>query len=206
MTDCGISVFISSKQGELDTERAIVREEVRRAGLRAVLAEEWPPARTGVPRNYLDRVRECAVYVGLFDRILSVPTLEEYKCAVGNPYREVLIYIRDRPSEERAVELSNALREMRKQHTCFDYDKVESLLSVVRKHLRAALTRMVNVLISLGTASEPGLAWGRLPNHSGQQGPMQAFLACVGFPGGRYAAEQAETVIAQMRSVIAMLE
>src|SRR5580704_7413412 len=89
-----MSVFVSSKQGELDTERYIVKQRAEDAGLVAELAEEWPPGRADIRKVYLDRVGLCCIYVGLFYRTYSQPTIEEYETAAANPYREMLIYWR----------------------------------------------------------------------------------------------------------------
>src|SRR6185503_13788870 len=90
-----ISVFISSKQSEFETERAVLADKIRGIPfLDAVVAEEWAPERTPVQDVFLEKVRRCPIYVGLFQCIYSEPTEMEYRAGIENPYREVLLYVK----------------------------------------------------------------------------------------------------------------
>jgi len=66
-------IFVSSVQGEFADERAAVRDYVRgnpllRRFFDVFVFEDHPAADLRVQKAYLDEVRKCAVYVGLFGR------------------------------------------------------------------------------------------------------------------------------------------
>ncbi len=86
-------VFVSSKQGELDPERAALHN--------ALQSPEWdnftfewsgafPPSAREV---YLKQVAECKVYLGIFGAEYSQATVDEYHQAkeLGKP---ILIYLK----------------------------------------------------------------------------------------------------------------
>jgi hypothetical protein len=145
-----IGVFISSKQSEFETERAVLADKIRAIPfLDPVVAEEWVPERTPVQDVFLDKVRRCPIYVGLFQRIYSEPTEREYRTAMENPYREVLIYVKECRGE-RDPRLAQLVEAARSQHVTFQFESIKDLLPVFTMHLQAALVRMVSSLQALG--------------------------------------------------------
>jgi Domain of unknown function (DUF4062) len=145
-----ISVFISSKQSEFETERAVLADKIRSIPfLDVVLAEEWAPERTPVQDVFLEKVRRCPIYVGLFQCIYSEPTEMEYRAGMENPYREVLLYIKGCRGT-RDPRLAQLIDAARSRHVTFQFDGVKDLLPVFRLHLQAALVRMVENLQALG--------------------------------------------------------
>ncbi|HJZ74721.1 MAG TPA: DUF4062 domain-containing protein [Vicinamibacterales bacterium] len=152
----GISVFISSKQAEFETERAVLADKIRAIPFfTPVIAEEWTPQRTAVRDVFLDKVRSSPIYVGLFHRVYSDATELEYRAAVENPYREVLLYVKDRDAV-REPRLTQLLSAARSEHVTFQFEGVKDLLPVFTAHLQAALVRMVATLQRL--AKEPPVA------------------------------------------------
>jgi len=146
-----IPVFISSKQSELAIERDLVADCVRRVPpFDPVLAEEWAPQARRVQAVMLDKVRLAPVYVGLFASVYSEPTELEYREAVRNPYREVLIYVK--AAADRDPRLGALLDRMRDDHVITTYHDVRDLLRRFADHLREAMSRMVLLLQKLGEA------------------------------------------------------
>jgi len=144
-----IPVFISSKQSELAIERDLVAAHVRRLPpLDPVLAEEWPPQAKRVQAVMLDKVRVAPIYVGLFASVYSEPTELEYREAVKNPYRELLIYVK--AGVDRDPRLTALLDGMRDAHVVTTYNDVRDLLDRFTHHLREAVSRMLLLLQKLG--------------------------------------------------------
>jgi len=145
-----ISVFISSKQSEFETERAVLADKIRGIPfLDAVIAEEWAPERTPVQDVFLEKVRRCPIYVGLFQCIYSEPTEMEYRAGIENPYREVLLYVKACRGT-RDPRLTQLIEATRSRHVTFQFEGVKDLLPVFTLHLQAALVRMVETLQALG--------------------------------------------------------
>jgi hypothetical protein len=152
----GISVFISSKQAEFETERAVLADKIRAIPFfTPVVAEEWVPQRTPVRDVFLDKVRSSPIYIGLFHRVYSEATELEYTAAIENPYREVLLYVK-KENELRDPRLEQLLASARSEHVTFQFEGVKDLLPVFTAHLQAALVRMVATLQKL--AKEPPVA------------------------------------------------
>jgi hypothetical protein len=144
-----IQVFISSKQSEFETERAVLAHEIRNIPLlEPVLAEEWNPTGTSVQEVYLHDVRTSPIYVGLFGSIYSQPTHLEYKAACENPYREKLIYLKQ--TDKIDEPLRQLLVEFQDRHVTAKFRTLADLVPVFSKHLSAALSRMINTLQLFG--------------------------------------------------------
>jgi Domain of unknown function (DUF4062) len=153
MKDC-IAVFISSKQVEFEMERAVLADKIRAVPfLEPVVAEEWPPERRTIREVFLDRVRRSHIYVGLFDRVYSEPTELEYRTAVENPYREVLLYVKRCPDADREPPLTRFIQDLKRRHTIMEYSTIADLLPVFQDHLRACLIRMITHLQKLGESA-----------------------------------------------------
>jgi hypothetical protein len=156
MKDC-IAVFISSKQAEFETERAVLADKIRAVPfLEPVVAQEWPPERRTIQEVFLDRVRQSHIYVGLFDRVYSEPTELEYRTAIENPYREVLIYVKRSPDSAREPVLTQLIQHLKQRHTIVEYNTIADLLTVFQDHLRACLIRMITHLQKLGESAPQG--------------------------------------------------
>ena len=144
-----IPVFISSKQSELAIERDLMADYVRRIPpLDPIAAEEWAPQAKRVQEVMLDKVRLAPIYVGIFASVYSEPTELEYREAVSNPYREVLIYVRD--VVDRDARLTALVESMRSDHVVTTYRDVRDLLQRFSDHLREAVSRMILLLQKLG--------------------------------------------------------
>lgn len=146
-----IGVYISSKQVEFEIERAVLADKIRSLPfLEPVIAKEWPPERRTIEEVFLDEVRQAPIYVGLFHRIYSAPTEVEYRTALENEHRELLIYLKRSPEEDRAPELRTLIREFQSRHTVVEFTTIGDLLPVFTNHLGSALVRMISLLQKLG--------------------------------------------------------
>jgi hypothetical protein len=144
-----IRVFISSKQSEFSSERAVLAHEIRSIPLlEPVLAEEWNPTGTNVHDVYLNDVLTSPIYVGLFGSIYSEPTYREYLAACENPYREKLLYLKK--SETVDGKLQELIARFNDLHVPARFVTIADLLPVFSKHLMAALSRMISMLQMLG--------------------------------------------------------
>lgn len=158
-----IRVFISSKQSEFSSERAVLAHEIRSIPLlEPVLAEEWNPTGTNVHDVYLNDVRTCPIYVGLFGSIYSEPTFREYLAACENPYREKLLYLKK--SDAIDEKLQELIARFNHLHVPARFVSIADLLPVFSKHLVAALSRMISLLQVLGE---------KTPTTQGQGGAME---------------------------------
>jgi Domain of unknown function (DUF4062) len=150
-----IPVFISSKQAELVVERDLLADQIRRLPpLEPVVAEEWAPQAKRVQEVMLDKVRAAPIYVGLFASVYSEPTELEYREAVKNPYREVLIYIKS--GADRDARLEALVKAMRDDHVVTTYRDVRDLLHRFAEHLQEAMSRMILQLQRLGEQPPTG--------------------------------------------------
>lgn len=146
-----IPVFISSKQSEFSIERAVLADQIKAfTPLRPIIAEEWPPQATAVRDAMLERVRLAPVYIGLFASVYSEPTEIEYREAIKNPYREILIYVQRRVPEERDPRLQALITEFNDRHVVYQFNDLRDLLEVFRDHLQAVIIRMITNLQKLG--------------------------------------------------------
>ncbi len=154
-----ISVFISSKQVELREDRLIVANTINvLPNMRAVMAEDWVPQRQIVHQVYLQDVLRCPIYLGLFWKVFSDPTVREYEAALSNQHTEILVYIKNCPDGEREVPLRALIHRFEESHVPTRFQSAAELMTVVPKHLNAAVDRMVEKLLHLGqtTRSERG--------------------------------------------------
>jgi len=79
-------VFISSAQQELRTERIAVQEVITETEIlyryfEVEMFEEFPPMGVPAQKGAIERLKPCDVYIGIFDKKYSKPTVEEYEAA-----------------------------------------------------------------------------------------------------------------------------
>jgi len=178
-----IRVFISSKQSEFREARLRMAEIIEGMPLLVpILAEDWAPERLDVREKFLGDVRRSPIYVGLFGNVYSEPTILEYDTARENPYREILIYIREQESATIDSRLAPFLQLLKERHTCKIFETVQNILPFFEKHLWNAVRAMIEAYIEL---QKPA------PVTHGGDSPFQrrwaarrAQLGLLGLPGG----------------------
>jgi hypothetical protein len=149
-----IGVFISSKQAELSEDRLIVANTINTlANMQAVMAENWAPQREVVHQVYVHDVLRCPIYIGLFWKVFSGPTVREYEAALSNKHTEILLYVKECADEERDEQLRALIRRFNENHVPKRYRSGAELMTLLPTHLHAAVERMVQTLVQLGATA-----------------------------------------------------
>ena len=120
-------VFVSSKQGELDPERAVLHQALQSAEWDNFTIEFSGAFPDSVREVFLQHVAECDVYLGIFASIYSQPTVDEYHKAreLGKP---ILIYLKR--CAERQPELTKfILEEIQPAYKYQEFSTTEELVS-----------------------------------------------------------------------------
>lgn len=180
--DYRIRVFISSKQDEFETERAVLAHQIESIPiLQPVFAEAWFPQGATIQDVYLRDVRSCPIYLGLFGCAYSEPTKLEYFAASENPYRERLIYLKECSQVDSL--LQDLIKTFERQVVFRKFRTVGDLLRDFSHHILAALSRMVinyqllgeTKLIAQGSGSSLERRWTK----------RRQQLSQLGLPGDR---------------------
>ena len=145
-----VRVFLSSKMKEFDQERAALAFQIASIpGFAVNAAEEWGALSASVEKAYTGGVRECHIYLGLFGRIYSAATKDEYDEACRNPYRQKLIYLK---AGVKAVdaELAALIRTFESRHRPYRFKDLRDLQPRLIKDLDFALAEILNQHLQLG--------------------------------------------------------
>jgi hypothetical protein len=149
--DNRLPIFISSKQSELEEERAVLADKIRSLMFfEPVMAEEWPPQRADIRQVFLEKVRQAPIYIGLFHSAYSAPTEDEYHAAGENPHREMLIYVKRSEGNPIDPQLEALLGRIKQERVIYQFRHLGELLPLFTDHLRSAVSRMVMLLQKLG--------------------------------------------------------
>jgi hypothetical protein len=177
-----LSVLISSKQKEFAQERTDIRQLMAPMPLFvADAAACWGPESESIRETYLRQAKACALYVGLFGCAYSAPTIEEYRTAAANPYREILVYVKE--CAARDAELTTFLDKVNDPEsgrTIVVYSNWASVRQNFERHLWAAIQRMIAHCLQLGT-KPASLSAGRGPLER-QRRRYEEALAEMGLP------------------------
>jgi Domain of unknown function (DUF4062) len=192
-----IRVFISSKQAEFSAERQIMKKIIEGSDVMApVVAEDFAPERGDVRSRYLADVERCPIYVGLFGCVYSAPTEDEYRHALLNPAREILLYVRPCP-DRRDEALARLVAEFEARSVPKKLDTVQTLRKNFAEHLHRALSRMIRVLMDQQAPPRPQSVARRSSIREEWEERRQR-LGAIGFPVDD--ANELEKVIAQFRT------
>jgi hypothetical protein len=139
MTDRKIKVFIRSSLSEFDAIRSAVVDAIQSIPLLELIAEEPPPDNPGAMEEYLRKLRNSAIYIGLFGEYSSESAQQEYLAACENPYRQNLIYIK----KSNQLELLEALVRDRSddRHTITQFQTLADILPLFPKQFSDAVNR-----------------------------------------------------------------
>jgi hypothetical protein len=79
-----LKVFISSCESELVDERAISIKTIKKMGFKPIGSERRTASNLSIEKEYLDEVSKCDIYIGIFGKQNSYPTINEYYEAIKN--------------------------------------------------------------------------------------------------------------------------
>lgn len=128
-------VFVSSKQGELDPERDVLHRALQSAEWDNFVIEFAGAFPDNVRSVFLKNVAECDVYLGIFARIYSQPTVDEYHKAKELD-KPILIYLKR--SANRDPQLEDFIRtELQPSHKYQEFSTTEELISYLPNIHRA---------------------------------------------------------------------
>lgn len=139
MTDRKIKVFIRSSLSEFDAIRSAVVDAIQSIPFLELIAEEPPPVDPGAMEEYLRKLRNSAIYIGLFGEASNKSAQQEYLAACENPYRQNLIYIKKSNQLEPLEVLVRDRSDDR--HTITRFQTLADILPVFSKQLSHAVNR-----------------------------------------------------------------
>jgi predicted HTH transcriptional regulator len=151
-----IKVFISSSQRELRTERIAVQEviletEILNRYFEIEMWEEFPAMGISPRKAYLEKLKECEIYIGIFGKEYSEPTVDEYHAAKEYG-KYILIFLKGKNDMERDDGLRELLKEFR-GHKGYAYKRFEDdyreLKRLVFRGLIYFLEKEKNIKISV---------------------------------------------------------
>ena len=169
-------VFISSRQTELREERDLLRELINQNDdimpkifVAKTFELDLAGRKESVSEIVKDWVLKSDVYLGIFDREYSEPTVEEYHLAVEDRLvsKEIIIFIRNRNFSERQDKLNVFLAKIldsNKGHSCIIYSDQTDLLTKVKDALIAYYGRSIESFILSKEALGPKLDGARGTN------------------------------------------
>ena len=152
-------IFISSRQNELQNERDQLRElintkdEILPKLFKAYTFEmDLTGRKESVSEIVRDWVLKSDVYLGIFDREFSGPTVEEYYVAIRDKLvsKEIIVFVRERESTERQDALNDFLDQIMhpdKGHSCVIYRGRNDLLANAKRILLAYYRRITESFI-----------------------------------------------------------
>ncbi|MGD0785403.1 MAG: DUF4062 domain-containing protein [Sedimentisphaerales bacterium] len=152
-------IFISSRQTELQDERNLLRQFINenddilpKIFVAKTFEADLAGRKESVSEISKDWVLKSDVYLGIFDREYSEPTVEEYYHAVRDRLvtKEIIIFIRNRDSSERQDKLNDFLAKImdpNEGHSCIPYSDQADLLIKVKNVLMAYYDRSIESFI-----------------------------------------------------------
>jgi len=138
-------VFLSSTISELKDERLIVKENVEHFGFEPVMFEEWGARSSGLRQTYIDEVMNSDLYVGIFEKEYSAPTIEEYETAKAHNI-DIMIYVKKLETGRREKKLQSfidSISEPNEGHVLCYFDDIMDLKRNVKKDLTYWIARIV---------------------------------------------------------------
>lgn len=103
-----LHIFVSGKEIELDDERATALDVVESLGFTPIGSENRSASSDSVEKEFLGEVESSEIYIGIFGKKYSDPTIKEFNTA-----RErglvTLVFEKDLDSQERDVQLKQFL-------------------------------------------------------------------------------------------------
>lgn len=131
-----LKVFISSKEHELDDERKAARFVIASLGLEFLGSEERPPSGSSMEDTNTEEVMNSDIYVGIFGKIHSPPTISEFITARGNEI-PVLVFWKTEGNKKRHKKLSDFYETVKDPQDGIVFNTFGNLSEFQRKLARA---------------------------------------------------------------------
>ncbi len=175
-----IKIFISSVLKELMNERLAVQEAIAEnnflsSHFEVEMWEEFPPMAVPSRKAYIEKMKECDIYIGLFGNEYGTPeedglspTEREYRQAKADG-KYILVFLKGKADAERDHKLKELLKEF-KGHRGYSYKRFENYIELkdwARKGLVHYLKKEHSIDLPVGkTVSElakPSFNYDRQP-------------------------------------------
>lgn len=138
-------MFISSTIDELKDERLIVKECVKQFGFEPAMFEEWGARSSGLRQTYIDDAMNSDLYVGIFNKEYSAPTIEEYETARAHNI-DIMIYVKKLAVGRREKKLQSFIKSISEPdegHVLCYFDDIMDLKAKVKSDLTYWIARIV---------------------------------------------------------------
>jgi len=132
-----LKIFVSGKEGELSDERKSVLKVIEEMGFDAESSENRPASEKTPKDLYIPEVQKSDIYIGIFGKIHSLPSIEEFVTA-GKTQRTRLIFVKE--IEKRDEELQKFLDRISKQLWYRTFYGLEDLERKVKNSIVSEIT------------------------------------------------------------------
>ena len=134
-----MDIFISSAMVELEQDREIACETINEMTFNSTMFELFPAMSESPSETYLEKVRECDIFVLLLWKKFTGAVQQEYEEAIKKN-KPVLIFLKDLKNEEkRQKELVNFISRLQEGKEKASIYKEYRELKSLRKQLKEAI-------------------------------------------------------------------
>lgn len=139
MNNLCMDIFISSAMVELEQDREIACETINEMTFNSTMFELFPAMSESPSETYLEKVRECDIFVLLLWKKFTGAVQQEYEEAIKKN-KPVLIFLKDLKNEEkRQKELVNFISRLQEGKEKASIYKEYRELKSLRKQLKEAI-------------------------------------------------------------------
>jgi len=138
-----LKIFVSSTVTELKDARAIAREAINDFQFSPLMCEDWGAATESSRKTYLKKIKNSDIYIGIFWKNYSEPTVEEYKEAIKLG-KEILLYVKKEENKLRNNNLRQFLIEVKNfdsGHIYYEYDTVVDLKAKIKDNISRIVSK-----------------------------------------------------------------
>ena len=144
-----LQVFVSSTVEELKDARAIAREAINDFQFSPLMCEDWGASTESSRKTYLKEIKNSDVYIGIFWKNYSEPTVEEYREAIRLG-KEILLYVKKEENELRNNNLKEFLTNIKNLdsgHIYYEYDTVVDLKSRIKDNISRIVSKKKDIFL-----------------------------------------------------------
>ncbi len=138
-----LKIFVSSTVEELKDARAIAKEAINHFQFSPLMCEDWGAATESSRKTYLKEIQNSDVYIGIFWKNYSEPTVEEYREAIRLG-KEILLYVKKEENELRNNNLKEFLTNIKNLdsgHIYYEYDTVVDLKARIKDNISRIVSK-----------------------------------------------------------------